>query len=69
MKNMAQSLGGPDSNSPISEISAALRELEALPDEEKANPLVRMDLAYLRKALELREAEERDRAGSQTTKR
>jgi hypothetical protein len=33
-----------------------------LPEQEKANPLVRMDLAYLRKALELRQAEERAKA-------
>ena len=55
---MSTGFDGPDLNSPISEISTALRDLEALPEKERSHLLVKMNIAYLRQALEFREEEE-----------
>ena len=66
MEHTMAGFDGPDINSTISEISTALRALEALPEAEKQTPMVQAEIGYLTKALELRQEEEK-RAGKTPT--
>lgn len=49
-------LDGPDLNSPVSEISTRLADLEGLPKDQRG-PMVEAQIGYLKTALESRKTE------------